>query len=135
MIILVSAFCFVLIGLIWISLLRQLKADKKVAIASAISRNENLVVALEQYAIRTINNAEAVLQLVKMEYQRLGDKVDIKKLLECHSISNDFFETVTIVNEKGEIIKSELPDDISLTFISITATTCFSWVSRYIAGF
>ncbi len=113
MIILVSAFCFVLIGLIWISLLRQLKADKKVAIASAISRNENLVVALEQYAIRTINNAEAVLQLVKMEYQRLGDKVDIKKLLECHSISNDFFETVTIVNEKGEIIKSDLPDDIS----------------------
>ena len=89
---LVGICSLVLIVLIWTSLLRQLETDKKQTISSAIQRNENLVVALEHYAVRTISNAEVVLQLVKNEFQKSGGKPNVNDVLIEHSIKKRIFQ-------------------------------------------
>jgi PAS domain S-box-containing protein len=101
----IAGFCVILIILIWANHLRQMNTDRKDTIALAERRNSNLAVALEQYAIRTVHNADAVLQLVEMEYDRQGEKISIEKLLFNHAISNDIFKGIGIINEQGRLVQ------------------------------
>ena len=100
----IAGFCVILIVLIWANHMHQMNTDRKDTIASAERRNSNLAVALEQYAIRTIHNADAVLQLVKMEYDRQGEKTNIERLLFNHAVSNDIFKGVAIINDQGRLV-------------------------------
>ena len=72
-------FCIFILALIWISYLRQRSFDRKDAIRFAIEKNANLAVALEQYAVRTLRNADAVLQMIRMEYGD-GDSLNLEQL-------------------------------------------------------
>lgn len=99
----IIAFCLLTLALIWINFSNQKNKDREDTIASAVQRNSNLAVALEQYTIRTIHNADAVLQLVKMEYNRQGNKINIDTLLFSNEINRDIFKGVAIINEKGKI--------------------------------
>jgi hypothetical protein len=76
----VSALCFLFLALIWVSYFRQKSFDRKDAIHYAIEKNSNLAVALEQHAISTLHNADAVLQLVMLEYARDGESLNLEKL-------------------------------------------------------
>src|SRR6476620_3396657 len=82
----VFALCFLLLAMVWGSYFRQRSFDKKDSIAFAIKRNNNLAVALEQYAIRTLHNAETLSQLVRMTYVDKGQSLDLSKLLKGISI-------------------------------------------------
>lgn len=88
--------------------MHQVATDRKEAIAAAVQRNSNLAVSLEQYAIRTIRNADALLHLVKMEYERQGNQIDLNKLLDKGVIDVKCFNDVAILDEKGNILKSNL---------------------------
>lgn len=104
----IAAFCFLLIALLWSNLLKQTDSDKEETIAAAVQRNSNLAVALEQYAIRTIQNADAVIQLVKKEYANTPNP-DLSTFLKDSTVENDLFTSVSIVNERGTVIASTLP--------------------------
>lgn len=114
----IIAFCVATLILIWTNYFHQKNSDKKDTIASAVQRNTNLAIALEQYTIRTIHNADAVLQLVRMEYESKGTAIDIDKLLFSHAINNDIFKGVGIVGENGKLIKTNvrLDSDIALVY-------------------
>lgn len=99
----IIAFCFLLVILIWSQLLRQLKNDRDAAIASAVQRNANLDVSLEQYAIRAIKNADLVLLMVKMEYEREGVRFDFNSLFKKGVIDLKYYNGVAIMNEKGDL--------------------------------
>ena len=105
----VVVFCLSTLVWIWVNYLRQQKSDKQETVTTAVRRNSNLAVALEQYTIRTIQNANAVLQLVKMEYQRKGKAIDIDKLLFSNAIHTETFKGVGICDEKGDLINTNLP--------------------------
>ena len=77
----VAGFALILIALLWVRLYGQLKEDRAETISTATQRNANLAVALEQYAIRTISNGDAVLQLVRKEYETAGNTINLQKLL------------------------------------------------------
>jgi signal transduction histidine kinase len=109
LIILIFLFCALLVFMIWNQLTGQMARDREVAVSAAIQRNSNLAVSLEQYAIRTIQNADAILQVVKMEYERKGDNVNLKSLLSKGIPDNKFFNSVAILDEKGQIKLSNLP--------------------------
>jgi signal transduction histidine kinase len=115
----VVIFCLATIVLIWSSYFHQKNSDKEDTIVAAIQRNSNLAVALEQYAIRTIHNADALLQLVKMEYDSKGDDLDIDKLIYSSSVNKDIFRGVGIIDERGKLVKSNIRFDIdsSLHFL------------------
>jgi signal transduction histidine kinase len=96
----VFAFCIFFLTLIWASYLRQRSFDKEDAIRFAIKRNSNLTVALEQYAIRTLRNADAVLQMIRMEYSD-GDSLNLKELIIKNSLSHDIIEGAVITGRDG----------------------------------
>lgn len=100
----IAGFCLILITLLWVRLCGQLKEDREETISTAIQRNANLAVALEQYAIRTINNADAVLQLVKKEYETEGNHINLQYLLDNHTVDTDLFTGVGIADEKGNVV-------------------------------
>ncbi len=103
----VCAFCLLLLVLLWTSLVEQLESDRKESIAAAVQLNDNLVVTLEQYAVRTIHNADALLQLISLEYDRKGNSMDIVGLLTEHAVQRDFFEGVVVTNEKGDVLNGD----------------------------
>ncbi|GAA4736993.1 ATP-binding protein [Flavisolibacter ginsenosidimutans] len=99
----VSTLCLFLLAMIWVSYCRQRSFDKSDTIRFAIERNSNLAVALEQYVIRTLHNADAVLQVVKMEYADKGESLDLKNLLKRISISQDIDDCVSIIGPDGRL--------------------------------
>ncbi len=70
----------------------------------AVERNSNLAVALEQYAISTIHNADAVLQLVRIEYGRDGKDLNLKKLLANTILNHDLTGGLSITDNKGNLV-------------------------------
>jgi signal transduction histidine kinase len=97
-----------ILALIWINYVHQREEDKNDTITSAIRRNSNLVIALEQYTIRTIHNADAVLQLVRLKYQAEGQQLNIDKLLFENAISKQAFSGIAIMDEKGYLTNSNI---------------------------
>jgi signal transduction histidine kinase len=85
-----------------VSYLRQSSFDKDDSIRFAIERNSNLAVALEQCAIRTLRNADAVLQMIKMEY-RDGDSLNLHELIVKNSLGYDVIEDAVIIGSDGKL--------------------------------
>ena len=104
----VSCFCFFFICLVWALILTQINTDRQQTIEAAIQRNANLAVSLEQYAIRTIRNADAVLQLVTKEYLEKGKNIDFDALFSKGIIDVDYFNGVAIVDSAGKLYLSNL---------------------------
>jgi signal transduction histidine kinase len=103
----------ILILLIWLNFLKLQKQDKQETISAAIERNTNLAVALEHYTIRTIHNADAILQLLKTEYLHIGTGKDIGKLLYDNAVNNDFIKGVAIIDTNGSMSKLKLQTNSS----------------------
>ncbi|MGV3529862.1 MAG: ATP-binding protein [Flavisolibacter sp.] len=98
---LIAAVLFMLL-LIWGSYFRQRSVDKENSILQGVQKNSNLAVAFEQYAIRTLGSADALLQMIRMEYTD-GDTLNLNGLMEKNSPGGDLVEGVVIVNAEGEI--------------------------------
>jgi signal transduction histidine kinase len=104
----VSGLCLFFLALVWVSYFRQKSFDKKDAIQFAVEKNSNLAVALEQYAISTLHNADAVLQLVRVAYAREGAALNLEKLLSKSIINHDVIEDVSIINSRGKLVMSNV---------------------------
>lgn len=98
----------VLIILVWLNFMERQSQDKQETIQSAIQRNSNLAIALEQSAIRTIHIADAILVLLKTEYLRTGNNTDIGKLLYENAVNKDFIKGAAIIDTNGLITKLNL---------------------------
>jgi signal transduction histidine kinase len=96
------ALCLFILAMIWISYFRQRSFDRNDSIRFAVARNANLAVALEEYAIRTLHNADAVLQMIRMEYND-GDSVNLKELLVKNALNRDIVNSVVIVGSNGRL--------------------------------
>lgn len=96
------------LALIWVSYFRQKSFDRKDAVQFAIEKNSNLAVALEQYAISTLYNADAVLQLARIEYARDGDRLNLVKLLSETALKKDFINGVCIIDSHGRPMKHDI---------------------------
>jgi signal transduction histidine kinase len=105
----VSILCLFILALIWASYFRQRSFDKNDSIRFAIERNSNLAVALEQYTIRTLHSADAVLQVVKMEYAEKGSSLDVKELLKRISINQETDDWVSIIGSNGRMKMANVP--------------------------
>jgi PAS domain S-box-containing protein len=105
-------FSTLLIALIWYQIRNELRSDKQKSIATAIQRNNNLVISLEQYAITTIRNGDALLQMAKMDYKEHRHLVHVNAILESSAIDKEAIDCLAIINEAGNMITSnmQLPD-------------------------
>lgn len=99
--------------LLWYKQARLIHQEKEEAIANAVQRNSNLALALENYTIRTIQNAELVLQVIKSELEKSRTGNSNLSVFENPSIDNSLFYGVLIINEKGKLVSSSyrpIPD-------------------------
>jgi signal transduction histidine kinase len=98
----VCALGFFILTLIWLSYFRQRSFDKKDSIQFAIEKNSNLAVALEQYAISTLHNADALLQMIKMEYAK-SDTLNVRTMIEKSSSNHGFVAGIDIIDRNGMV--------------------------------
>jgi signal transduction histidine kinase len=115
--VLAAGFAVFWITFTWLRFNKQRKADRKSTIEVAIQRNTNLAVALEQYAIRTVEHADGILQLVKKEYERTSNKFDLISLLDTVASNDHSFVAVSVRDEYGKVLvstTSPAPDSGSL---------------------
>lgn len=99
----VSVLCLLVLSMIWASYFRQRALDRQDAIRFAIGKNSNLAVALEQYAISAIRNADAVLQLVRIEYVREGKRLQLDQLLAKSILNHGIIEAVSVIDSQGNM--------------------------------
>lgn len=104
----VCSFCLLLVFITWSRVFMEVSEDHEQAIAAAVQRNSNLVASLEQHAVMTIRNADAVLQLVKMEYEEHGRNIDFKALFSRGVIDVRYFDGVGIIDENGNLLASNV---------------------------
>jgi len=100
----IVAFVALLIGAIWIFALEIVHRDREETISTAIDRKDNLVIALEEFTIRTIDSADAVLKYMIREYVRSSGKVDLDKFAADHAIDNSAFSGIVVADEKGNVV-------------------------------
>jgi signal transduction histidine kinase len=97
--------------LLWGNYYQTQSKDKAETINAAIQRNTNLAIALEQYAIRTIHNTDAILQLVKMDFLSKKGQTNIDRLLYDNAINKEFIRGVALINSEGVVTSINLPFD------------------------
>jgi signal transduction histidine kinase len=118
------------LALIWVSYFRQRAFDKNDSIRFAIERNSNLAVALEQYTIRTLHSADAVLQVVKMEYAAQGTSLDLNQLLKKLAINQEIDDRVSIIGKDG-LLKISNGDHPGDTIPDLSAKAYFIFHARH----
>ncbi|RYD94933.1 MAG: hypothetical protein EOP50_08790, partial [Sphingobacteriales bacterium] len=125
----VALFCAVLLSLVWNVILRQIESNRAATLESAIQRNNNLVVTLEQQAIRTIRNADALLQLVRYEYAMSGMRLELRDLLERGVIDMHYVAGVSLIDENGRMQVSNEP--IPAAAVDVSDREHFYFHKRY----
>lgn len=104
----VLAVCLVMLAMVWVNYFRLKAFDREDARQFAVEKNSNLAVALEQYAISAIHNADAVLQLVRIEYGREGAGLRLEKLLTKNILNPEMIEGVSVMDSKGNPVVTNL---------------------------
>ena len=67
----IATFNAILIGVLWNAAFGLLQTEREDTIRAAIDRNDNLAVAFEQYTVRTLESANAVIrQLIRAYVSR-----------------------------------------------------------------
>ncbi len=99
---LLLAFYGLLNFLVWQQVIRQVRADEEETIKAAIQHNNNLVVSLEQAAIRTIRDADAALSLAKLEFEKEGS-VNFTELLNRGLLDVKLFDGLVIIDSAGNL--------------------------------
>lgn len=105
----VILFGALLILLLRVNIFQQLKKEKESAINKAIQLNANQALALESYTIRTIQNADLILQIVRSEYQKANTFNNFRALKQNSTIDQKLLEGVVIMNANGDLISSFHP--------------------------
>lgn len=95
-----------LIGMVWIAVLEIANVDRRETINSAIDRNDNLAIALEQYTQRTIESADAVIQYMIREYVRNSRKLNLDQFVLDYTIDNKAFAGIVLADEHGNLASS-----------------------------
>jgi signal transduction histidine kinase len=114
----VTALCFLFLAMIWISYFRQISFDRKADLQFAIQKNSNLAVVVEQHAISTLQNADATLQLVMLEYTRQGPSLNLEQFLAKSGLKSGIIDGIVIINSQGKLVMANhnIPKNVKTDF-------------------
>ena len=106
-IVLGSLLLFVL--LLWGFYIEDSLYEKSQARQATLERDQNLAIALEQYAIRLIKTSEAVTQMVAQQYEEGARGAALDAALLSRARNNDIFSEVLAVSVAGKPIAASRP--------------------------
>lgn len=101
---LIALFCLALVALLWVAVQTQDRFEYQQTVEAAFKQNSNLAIAFEQYAVRTIESADAITQVLRYEYARNGRSIDIHRLMAEHVIDTEMFSSVSIIDAHGKFV-------------------------------
>jgi diguanylate cyclase (GGDEF)-like protein/PAS domain S-box-containing protein len=104
----IIAVCVLLIGTLWVVVVTRARIERQDTLAAAITANDNGAATFEQYTVRTIDNADALLQAVKREYARSGALTDLYQLLSDFGIGADAYRGLGIIDEHGDLVMTTM---------------------------
>ena len=101
-------FGLVLLAAIWSMILAQGRYEYDEAVAGEFTKIGNMAVAHEAHAIRLLEEADQLAQLIKAQYEQPGPQPDLKKWLATGIIKPNTFSYVGVTNDKGAVIAADL---------------------------
>lgn len=107
-ILIVILFCTSFTALLWYQQAKLLRSNKGTIIEQAVQRNSNLALTLENYTLRTIQNAGLVLQTVKSAFEKTKSPESIKAFLKTPAVDSSLFSGITIADAEGNLLFSNL---------------------------
>ncbi len=72
--------------------------------------NANLAQSLEAHTRSILSSAEQVVRFVRSRYEERGERLDLANLVRRGEIDDRHFNQIGIINEKGILIASTVPD-------------------------
>ncbi len=105
----VILFGLLLVLLLWVNIFQQLKKEKDAVLNKAKELNANQVLALESYTIRTIQNADLIIQIIRSEYEKQNTFNSFQQLKQNSTIDQKLLEGVVILDAGGNLVSSFHP--------------------------
>jgi PAS domain S-box-containing protein len=97
-----------LVILIWFAVTEIVHTDRRETMRAAIERSDNLAIALEAYAARTIESADAIVRHLIREKIHAGANFDLQQFVEKHTIDNSTLAGIVIADEHGRVATTTL---------------------------
>ena len=92
-----------------VSTIRATRNEREEAIAAVVTQNSSAAAEFEQFAIRTLANAEAVAHSVLREFARSGSETPLVQMRADGAIDGGLFTVVDVVDENGALVVSSDP--------------------------
>ncbi len=105
--IVLATFTLLLIALVWAASLAYLRHARQSEIESVKTGNANLARAFEEHTVRTIQQIDQILLLVKREFERPGQSADISKFSQDARIDPELALVLAVTNEHGDIVAAD----------------------------
>lgn len=105
----IGLFSAALIGALWVAVIAEQHDGRNEVIAAAVKQNTNLAVAYEEHIVRTLKGLDGALLLIRHEYRRLGDRLDINRYIDEGVIDGGLFSILSVIDEHGNVVLSSRP--------------------------
>jgi diguanylate cyclase (GGDEF)-like protein len=105
-----------LIVLLWAFALERISYERAHAIQNVVAINDNLVGALEEHVLRTVQGIDQLTLYLKYQYERRGvDSIDIRLLNTNHTGLNAVYTSFGIADEhgRGVFASPEVPFNVT----------------------
>jgi len=103
---LIVGFGLLLLCLIWTVCFYQISAERQIEISSAIRETGNYALAFNEHMERTILNADQMLLLIKDQYKKDGQDIDMSPYKKNGALWNSTYLLIGIADENGDWIIS-----------------------------
>ena len=94
---------------IWGYAIGHVRDEASAAVKAEISKNENLVLALEEQTIRIIKNIDQLLLIIKDQVQQNGSSAIVGRLLAGNIIDTKMVTFASVANANGDVVASTRP--------------------------
>lgn len=101
--------CVALIALAWFTAVDRIAVERADDMRDASENLARLAIAYEEHTLRTLEEVDHVLSLVKSEYERGGPDVDIARIARVGRFANSLFTTIAIADRDGRLVRSIEP--------------------------
>jgi two-component system sensor histidine kinase BarA len=103
-------FAAILLALTWSAVAYKARAEREQQVQSVVRGNANLARAFDEHVVRTLGAVDQTVLLLKFEYQRFGERLDIGEYIRQGMIVNDLFNQLGVIDEHGTYLLSNLAD-------------------------
>ena len=99
----ILAFNALLIGALWAAVLQIVSIDRRETLDTAVTRNDNLAIAFEQYVTHILEHTDQFLRLLVRHHSRSRGTIDLDQYVADHAIDNMTHADIALADEKGDI--------------------------------